>query len=77
MAMHLWNGVNVFKKEMRLESVLYLGGTELWNFVPRRYYFDEKAKKNVVSRSFAKKTFSLKDLLDKTSWYSDIHKRRL
>ena len=63
--MQLWNGVNVFKKETKFESVLYLGGTELWNTVPRRYRFDEKAK-NVVSRSFAKKTLSLKDLFDKT-----------
>ena len=74
MAIQLWNGVNVFKEEMVMESVLYLGGTELWNTVPRRYCFEEKAK-NIVSRSSAKKTLSLKKLFDKTSWYSDIHER--
>ena len=42
MAMQLWNGVSVFKKEMKMESVLYLGDTEMGNNVPRRYYFDEK-----------------------------------
>ena len=28
MAMQLWNGVSVFKKEIHLESALYLGGME-------------------------------------------------
>ena len=74
--MQLWNGVNVFKEEMVMGSVLYLGGTELWNIVLRRYCFDEKVK-HIVSRSFAKKILSLKDLFDKTSWYSDIHERKL
>ena len=55
MAMQLWNGVNVFKKEMKLESVLYLGGTEMCNPVPRRYCFDEKPEK-VIPRSFTRKT---------------------
>ena len=65
MAMQLWNGVNVFKEEMVMESVLSLGGTKLWNIVPRRYYFDEKDK-GVVFKKFCKESFLLLFIFDKT-----------
>ena len=56
-AMQLWNGVNGFKKEMKLESVLYLQSIELWNIVPRRYCFDEEVKEGVSKKFYKENPF--------------------